>query len=404
MKIGKFIKDNNITIDTIRHYMDFGLIIPVKLGSQYDFDSRCQEDLDSVLSLKNMGFSLNEIKSILMIKRLAQYSGYQESNNYQALFINKKQQLTDQIMELSKMKDNLEAKIQELSLVENRKKSIIGVDIRILNLLCCSECGRDLELLEGSVTNNQIINGKLVCSCGEEYRIEDGIIISSKNTEYINQSSNSLDIMDYINTTDTQYLDNIYSSIELTFKKVQLNSYKNRIMLELGTGLGFFLRSTYEDLSDDTIYIAIDYDINKHILLKNLLETNHCQKKLLFICTDFNHIPIKEKSVDILIDVFGTSNYSFYQTDFLLKRIDKYIKDESVLIGAYTIFKNFSSNSLIDIKYRKNFIEKNMKEQLLTLGYQLDEAISNIIEKGGKYENYFNNSEKIYFYLVLGKR
>jgi uncharacterized protein YbaR (Trm112 family) len=384
--------------------MDLGLVIPDKLGSQYNFDSRCQEDLDSVLYFKSMGFLLNEIKSIFIIKRLAQYSGYQENDNYLNLFINKKQQLADQIMELHKMKDRLETEIQELSLIENNKKSIIGVDIKALNLLCCSECGKNLELIEGSITNNQIMNGILVCSCGEEFRIEDGIIRATKNTEYDNQTGNNQNIMEYISTTDMEYLDSLYRSIELTYKKVQLNSYKNKVMLELGSGLGFFLRSIYEDIPDDTIYIAVDYDINRHILLKNLLETINYKKNLLFICTDFNHIPIKEKSVDILIDVSGTSNYSFYYTDFLLDRMDKYSKDQSELIGAYIVFKNFTSNSLINIKYRKNFLEKNIKERLVALDYKLDEAISNIIEKGGKYENYIKLGEKVYFYLVLGKR
>ena len=35
MKIGKFGELNNISIDTIRHYMDLGLIIPEKKGGHY---------------------------------------------------------------------------------------------------------------------------------------------------------------------------------------------------------------------------------------------------------------------------------------------------------------------------------------------------------------------------------
>ncbi len=404
MKIGKFVEVNNLTIDTIRHYMDMGLVIPDKQGSQYDFDARCQKDLERVLALKNMGFSLNEIKSILIVERLAQFTGYQEKDSFLALFMNKKQQLSDQIMELGKMKDKLEAKIQELSLIENKKKSILGIDIKVLDLLCCSKCGKNLELLEGSITNNQIMYGKLVCSCGEEYRIEDGIIRSTESLKYDNQKDNNQDIMEYISTTDMDYLDELYRSMELSFKKVQINEYKNKVMLELGSGLGFFLRSIYEDIPDDTIYIAVDYDISRHILLKNLLETIHYKKNILFLCTDFNQIPIKQKSVDVLIDISGTSNYSFHYTDFLLERIDKYVKDQSDLIGAYIVFKRFVSNSFIEIKYRKNFLEKNVKERLLGLGYKLDESISNIIDKGGAYENFFKAGEKIYFYLVLGKR
>ena len=42
MRIGKFAESNKISIDTIRHYMEFGLIIPEKKGSHYHFDGRAR--------------------------------------------------------------------------------------------------------------------------------------------------------------------------------------------------------------------------------------------------------------------------------------------------------------------------------------------------------------------------
>ncbi len=66
MRIGKFSNINNISIDTIRHYMDLRLIIPENIGGQYFFDERCEKSLKDIFYIKNMKFFLRNIYEHLL--------------------------------------------------------------------------------------------------------------------------------------------------------------------------------------------------------------------------------------------------------------------------------------------------------------------------------------------------
>lgn len=405
LKIGKFVQSNNLTIDTARHYMDLGLLVPQKQGGQYDFDSKCQKDLDDIISLKGLGFSLSEIKSMFLFKRFAKLTQYQEEECYKEFFINKNKKIEIQIKELTEMKLKLEEKLRNLSQTKDKNQSTIGINIKNLNLFKCLKCGNDLELTEGNIVNNQIINGKLSCHCGEEYSIEDGILkIENFNNNHVIEFDFNY-IIEYISNTDIDYLDNIYRNSEWLYNKIDFIKFQDKIILELGSGVGFCLRNIYDNLPHNATYIAIDHDINKHRFLKRILEIANCKKNIVFICSDFLQIPLKDKSVDILLDLSGTSNYSFSNEDFLLKQIDNYIKDSSQIIGTYILFKNFVSNSLIDDKYKKNFVLNTIKKEISKLNYNiLEDNKSNYIDKGGKYESYFKDGEKVYSYSILGQR
>lgn len=405
MKIGKFTERNNLTIDAVRHYMALGLILPEKQGTQYDFDHRCQKDLNDIIELKEMGFTLNEIKSIFMFKRLGQLSRYQENECFKALFISKAQQISRQIEELEQMKQRLDTKLTLLSTTETKIKSEIGVDFKTLELLNCLKCGKDLMLRDGIVSNNQIINGTLGCSCGENYIIEDGILRIGNEISEDPSRFNLNYIVDYINETSSDYLDKVFSGMEWLYKKIDFNDLKGKVLLDLGSGIGFFLRTIYDSLPGDCTYIAVDHDIARHRFLKSILETTGTKKRLLFICSDFLQIPIKDGSIDVVLDISGTSNFSFDNAEFLLKLMDHYVKANASIIGTYILFKNFTSDSFIKNYYRKNFMLSNVKEQLTKLKYTIyDENISDYISEGGKYESYFKQGEKVYSYMMHGKR
>ncbi|MBZ9622133.1 MerR family transcriptional regulator [Clostridium sp. FP2] len=408
MKIGKFTMQNNITIDAVRYYIELGLIIPEKSGGQYDFDERCKSDLEKTIKLKGQGFTLNEIKAIFVLKRIGKLTTYQENEYYRDIYCNKKIELSSKIKELERFRDKLEETIEDLSKIKCMDNFKIGIDIEALKLFSCLKCGKELILSDGIITNNQVMEGNLKCTCGEDYKIEDGILLVGSvqsETNLSAQSETNLDIVDYVNSTDSEYLDNVYSGLEYMNKKIQFEELNNKIILEIGSGAGFFLRSIYIDLPDDSLYIAVDNDLNRHKFLKSMLQKSEYNKRVIFLCCDFLKMPLKDNLVDVLIDFNGTSNYSFEHEEFLLNLIDKSLKRKLIMIAAYITFNNFSIDSSIIEKVRKNFILKSIKNNILNLQYNIiDEKTSKSISKGGKYENYFKCNEGISSYIVYAKR
>lgn len=64
MKIGAFCELYDISRDTVRFYVKNGLLAPKVQGSRMDFSQKDQEDLDFIMKLKGMKFSLEEIYGI----------------------------------------------------------------------------------------------------------------------------------------------------------------------------------------------------------------------------------------------------------------------------------------------------------------------------------------------------
>ena len=54
MKIGEVSRRYGISKDNLYYYINFGLLVPPRSGSQYDFDPGTLEDLEMIQSLKDM--------------------------------------------------------------------------------------------------------------------------------------------------------------------------------------------------------------------------------------------------------------------------------------------------------------------------------------------------------------
>ncbi|HDR7267192.1 methyltransferase domain-containing protein, partial [Bacillus cereus group sp. BceL177] len=299
----------------------------------------------------------------------------------------------------------LKKTLNNLSIETEISSSILGVDLKVLHLFKCVKCNGNLILEDGIINKNQIVEGKLICNCGEEYAITSGVLTAGKLFEVYKRKSLEDSISDYIHETDTAFLENVQRGGEWAKKKLMQLDLNEKILLDLGSGIGFFLRNIYEELPEECLYIAVDRDLNKLLLLKDVIERRNVKRNIVFICADFLNIPIQSSSIDIVIDQSGTSNYSFEHEEFLLRELNSLFKHNCYLLSSFILFNKFSINSQIVPRLRGNFTSAKVTKEIQNLQFQsIDESTSNYLKRGGKYEDFFVQGEEIYTYSFFGKR
>lgn len=406
MKIGQFSKLFEISTDTVRYYVELGLIIPQKKGGQYDYDQTCEIIMNQILTYKKLGFKLSEIKDLIAYEQVGKLLNYKKTTNYQNIInrrysqvLNEYKKLENTLKELSKIKDNV--------IVEEKNSIVIGLPFWGLDYLFCSKCNSKYSLAEGRIEQNQIMEGRLECSCHNDLTIEDGIICSkSRNTKNPITFENAQYILDhYVEKTNAKYIEKIRHSLDWTSKHAPLTKFSGQTIVELGSGLGFYLRNNLDSLPEDSVYIAIDNEYNRHLKLKTVLQEVACKKKILFICCDFLDMPLSKHSIDVLIDYTGTTNYSFDHMEFLLDQIDDYTHENTILTGSYIVFDKFQFQSKIKPHVRDNFKQEHIKKRLTRLGYQVEnDILFSSVSEGGIFEDFFVEGEKVSTYLFYGKK
>nr|WP_279324904.1 MerR family transcriptional regulator [Clostridium sp. 'deep sea'] len=401
--MGKFAEENNLTIDSIRYYMELDLLLPDKKGSQYYFDEQCSEDVKDIIELKKYGFKLIEIRDILYIKRLAYPITYKKNNYYKENYINKHKEVSKQIAELRNVKNRLSNKIDEISAAKLPHRENMGIDVNALSLLGCPICNRNLVLKECDINGTKILSGILKCKCGKSYLIEDGIIVSNKSEHMENPFGNDIEkfFLDYSKKSNLGFINILTKNLRWLSKRFSKEINEDTIILELGVGYGVFLRNVYENLLDNNIYIAVDHNISVLKSLREMLKTIDPNKIVILICSDVLDIPLKQDTVDFIIDIGGHAT----NNSFLLKYIDKYAKVNSVIFGSYIISNNLLKNDLIQGIDTNNFILENVKTNFKNIKYDIiEEKTSKEISDIGEYELELDENCKISNYICFLKR
>lgn len=135
MKIGELARLNNVTIDTIRHYISIGLLIPHKNGSQYDFSLREAENLQYIQKLKSMRFHLKEIEDIMNLRRTSNWVEPETMKQYIHMLQEKSGELAAEQVAIKGAEELVAKEIREFEETGKPNRERQGVPIRARRIL-----------------------------------------------------------------------------------------------------------------------------------------------------------------------------------------------------------------------------------------------------------------------------
>ena len=389
MKIGEFAVRYNVSRDTVRHYIKFGLLIPDDTGAQLHFGERECHDMETILRMKSQCFSLVEIRRFLDIYRVSTMVEPESIQDIITLFNQKKKELQQQAQNLMATCTDLEHEVRQLQ--EHLLPSDVRNDVPIsaLSLLACPRCGQSLELENASLSHNCVHQGLLRCRCGYHASIEDGIVMTDNRYTGTHDSPDlRRGIYRDVSPDFVTYIQRCTDFALRTLGKMDLH---RRVVLENHVNGYFFLYNNLSHLEPDCTYIIIDKYPEILQMYKRNIEQLGLKLNILFIADAGLDFPIRHGAVDVLVSFMGCNEHSLYFQNPYIHDMKPFLNQKAIVLGANLGFHR-ESRSLRNIRKKypegdgNGFCYEDFSEHYRNEGYLVErQPVGVILETSDRF-------------------
>lgn len=339
MKISEFANKHKTTQDTIRHYLDMGLLISKKDGAHYRFNESDSIEIEKIMELKHLEFSLLQIQQILSFYRL----GGDKTNEYiefcLSLLEEKKEVIQKKQKRYANIESNLKDRIEKLNIEKLNKTRVLGLPMSSMDILRCPNCKGILNIYNGVIEKNMVIKGNVRCECNYNATIENGIYIDEDiTTEDMTNKIKTPTKQEYMEVASPKFINFYFDGMSTLIDNILKYEIKPKYIMELESCAGTFLMQYIKHMDEDTTYIVIDYDIARLTKLKDNIKSHHKHSNFIFFCCNVDRLPIANLTIDIMVDHWLTKKYSKSNNRFLPEIIVPFLKDEGLFTGVYPYF------------------------------------------------------------------
>lgn len=374
MRIGQFAEKYNVTQDTVRYYLERGLLVARKRGEQYYFTEADGRDLAKIMELKDLEFSLNCIQDILMTQRLSGENTSVYRQRYQACLEQKQQQVEEERFRYEKLHQQIRTKIQKLKAEESREGTHLGFPLSSLGSLTCPECRAPFSLTEGTFSENMIMEAALSCGCGFHARISHGVYIEEACVRPKLLGDEPMPTKEeFLASASHTYVNHLYQTMAAMMRFMESAEHQDTI-LELNNCVGFFLLQYIQNLPRNATYILVDHDLDRMRAMKQNLEQYYEHRKFLFLCCDYHRLPLAEGSVQCMVDNGMTRIHQIQRGEYLPSLLMPLLKDQGSYISASTFFGDHSKRDPALIQPGNWFRKDRILHRLHQAGLTVEET------------------------------
>lgn len=342
MKIGELASRCQVTKDTIRYYVEKGLLIPFKKGAQMDFSEREKNDLLYIQRMKQMHFTVREMQEVLTLRRLSNLIEPDTIAAYERILKQKKTEIVTEISELKQAYRMVEQELREFRVGRENGGQPLGVPLRALELLCCPHCKKQLRVSGAQITGRYIESGELSCDCGYRAKISDGIV--DTGNRYTGQYDSPDLTRGLYRDVGEEFVTGIQRCSDLVMDRLTEEVLDGRVVMETNINGYFFLYNHIRELEPRCLYIITDRYPEMLAMYKRLIETLGLELDLLFIADDSEFFPLQEGCVDLLLDFYGSNEQVLYKQNSFIQTYGKYLKEDALVLGALFGFERNSQS------------------------------------------------------------
>ncbi|MDO4546341.1 MAG: MerR family transcriptional regulator [Bacillota bacterium] len=379
MKIGDFARKYGLNITTVRYYVDKALLTPERKNNQYIFNRSCMEDMEKILKYKEYRFSLEEIELLFFLEKTSKFRDETVLQIISQLLAQKKAELQREQQSVLKAIKKLDLEIENFSTMtpkESDEEDRNGLPFSFLPYLYCPKCKTPLRLESASIANNKLTKGELLCDCGYQAEINDGVILCEGHSE--STPFKAFDNIRSVSAITEEFSNEYRILIDKTYLWMYHNLPESTQPQNILAGpFSFnFLLKYCQRFPDSATFIVVDPSLKRIAKLQSYMKEFDFQT--VYIAGNMDAVPLREACADIYIDDFSATNCIFTYNRSKYRFIAPLLKKGCIIAGIFAEY-NKAPKSLANFKEdHPDFLPEKMtfshlKADMKSVGINLTE-------------------------------